>query len=175
MLHLTLITPHPQSPTYLLACGHTWHRTVLDPVAPTDVMSVMAGQTIDLIMLTTLNEYTLASAEWLHRHASAPILAPESFKETALPVARYLGDGEVVGLGPLAQTLWLPHGQIMAYALGSEQVLLTGPLFATGSLSHKDNRSALNTLKALPEDMAVFGGGTHDRPLNELLRAGQAG
>jgi pyruvate/2-oxoglutarate dehydrogenase complex dihydrolipoamide dehydrogenase (E3) component len=63
----------------------------------------------------------------------------------------------------------------MAYALGSEQVLLTGPLFATGSLSHKDNRSALNTLKALPEDMAVFGGGAHDRPLIELLRAGQAG
>ena len=175
MLHLTLITPHALSPTYLLTCGHTWQRTVIDPVAPAEVAAALTGQALDLILLTTLNEFTLASAEWLHRHAGAPILAPAHFQQTALPVARYLNDGEIVGLGPLAQTLWVPHGQTMLYALGSENLLFAGPLWATGSLAHKENKPVRTTLAALPDDMAVFGGGAHDQPLRDLLKASNAG
>jgi ubiquinol-cytochrome c reductase iron-sulfur subunit len=40
-------------------------------------------------------------------------LAAENFKDVRLPVARYLQNGEIVGVGPLAQTLWLPEGGIM--------------------------------------------------------------
>ncbi|MBI1309058.1 MAG: hypothetical protein GC129_04295 [Proteobacteria bacterium] len=174
MLHVTMLEPHPQTPTYLLTCAHTYHRTVLDPTNPDTVEKSMGKDKLDLILLTTATELTLASAEILHHRTGAPILAGENFKETALPVARYLTDGEIVGLGPLAQTVFIPHGDIMCYALGTEEVIFTGPLFATGLADHKANKKALATLAALPEGMSVCGGGAHNLPLAGLLTAAHA-
>lgn len=174
MLHVTLITPHPQTPTYLLTCGHTWHRTVLDPTHPAMVQDALGDNKPDLILLTTPTELTLASAEILHHRTGAPILAHESLKETALPIARGLTHGEIVGLGPLAQTIYFPEGNILCYALGSESVIFTGPLFATGVARHKANKGALTTLTALPEDTTACGGGAHNLPLPGLLTATNA-
>lgn len=174
MLHVTMLEPHPQTPTYLLTCAHTFHRTVLDPVSPTIVQKALGNEKLDLILLTTATELTLASAEILHHRTGAPILAAESLKETALPVARYLSDGEIVGIGPLAQTILLPQGNILCFALGTEEVIFTGPLFATGLAAHKANRKAMATLSLLPEDTHVCGGGAHNLPLTGLLSAATA-
>lgn len=174
MLHVTLLEPHPHTPTYLLTCGHTWHRTVVDPVNPATVQTALGLDKLDLILLTGISELTLAGAEILHHRTGAPVLAGDALRETALPVARYLADGDIVGLGPLAQTVLFPNGNVLCYALGSEGVIFTGPLFATGLASHKANRAALATLKMLPEETTACGGGTHNLELKSLLTASQA-
>lgn len=174
MLHVTLVEPHPHTPTYLLTCGHTWHRTVIDPVNPAAVQTALHGEKLDLILLTGINELTLASAEILHHRTGAPVLAGDALRETALPVARYLADGDIVGIGPLAQTVLFPDGNVLCYALGSEGVIFTGPLFATGLISHKANKGALAALKMLPEETHACGGGTHNLELKGLLTAGLA-
>lgn len=174
MLDVIMLEPHPQTPTYLLTCAHTFHRTLIDPVALQPCLAGLGENKLDLILLTAVTEPILATAQLLHQRTGAPILAAENFRETALPVARYLGDGEVVGLGPLAQTILLPEGNIMCYALGSEGVIFTGPLFATGLANHKHNRKAMATLSALPEDTTACGGGAHNLPLPGLLKASAA-
>ncbi|NBX86514.1 MAG: hypothetical protein EBQ80_04695 [Proteobacteria bacterium] len=174
MLHVTMVDPHPQTPCYLLTCAHTWHRTIVDPTSPKLVQAALAENKLDLILITAMNEATLASAEILHHRTSAPILGGEYLKETALPVARYLEDGAVVGLGPLAQTILLPHGNILCYAMGSEGVVFTGPLFATGLTHHKTNKKALLKLQNLPEETMACGGGAHNLPLVGLLTATRA-
>jgi len=174
MLHITLLAPHGQTPTYLLSCGHTWHRTVLDPTHPAPVQEALGNHKLDLILLTAATEHTLSSAEILHHRTGAPILASYALQGTALPVARYLEDGEVVGLGPLAQTILIAEGEVLCYALGSEGALFTGPLFASGLLEHKANRGALAKLKALPEHTMVYGGGAIEQPLGLLLTAAHA-
>ncbi len=171
MLHVTMLDFHPQTPTYLLVCAHTWHRTVLDPVNPRLVKERLGADKLDLILLTTATEQTLAAAEWLHHHTGAPILAGETLRETGLPVARYLENGTIVGLGPLAQTITLPEGGITCYAMGAENVVFTGPLFATGVARHKANTAAMAALALLPEETHVCGGGAHNLPLKELLVA----
>lgn len=175
MLHVSMLEHHPQTPTYLLVCAQTFHRTVIDPTSIPAVMHGLGKDKLDLILLTSLTEQTLASAELLHSRTGAAILAPESFKDVRLPVARYLQNGDIVGVGPLAQTLWLPEGGIMAYAFGAEEVVFTGPLFATGVARHKANASAMAALGALPEDTRVCGGGAHNLPLGDLLQAARAG
>ncbi|RYG60693.1 MAG: hypothetical protein EON60_06265 [Alphaproteobacteria bacterium] len=169
MLHTTLISAHPETPTYLLTCTHTLQRTVIDPIHPTAVQDSLGSQHLDLILLTTATELTLAAAEILHHRTGAPILSSNTLNGTALPVARYLTDGEVVGLGPLAQTIYIPEGDIMCYALGSEGLLFGGPLFATGVTKHKANRTAIAKLGILPTDTTVHGGGTSGLPLGPLL------
>jgi hypothetical protein len=171
MLHVALVEPHPQTPTYLLTCATTWQRTVIDPLHPHTVLEALGTDKLDLILLTCMTELTLAGAEMLHHRTGAPILAAENVQQTALPVARLLRAGEVVGLGPLAQTIWLPEGEVMCYALGSEGVIFTGPLFATGVMAKKANKSALAMLKLLPEDTVACGGGAHNLPLAGLLTA----
>jgi hypothetical protein len=174
MMHVTLVNPHPHTPTYLLTCGHTYHRTVIDPTHPMQVKDILGDSTLDLILLTSATELTLSSAEILHHRTGAPILAAESFRETALPIARYLTDGEVVGLGPLAQTIHIPDGDILCYAVGMEGVIFTGPLFASGLADHKANKAAIAKLKILPEDTIVCGGGADQLPLGPLLTATHA-
>ncbi|MCA3244557.1 MAG: hypothetical protein INF43_04550 [Alphaproteobacteria bacterium] len=174
MLHVAMVEPHPQTPTYLLVCAHTYHRTVLDPVNVAATQHALGEDKLDLILLTTPTEYTLAAAELLQARTGAPILAGENLRETRLPVARYLGNGEIVGVGPLAQTLWLPEGGITAYAFGSEGVVFTGPLFATGVARHKANAKAIGTLANLPDETQVCGGGAHNLPLRGLLEAAYA-
>ncbi len=171
MLHVSMLDLHPQTPSYLLVCPQTYHRTVLDPIGVAAPLQALGNDPLDLILLTTPTEYTLAAAELLHARTGAPILAGENLRETRLPVARYLGPGEIVGLGPLAQTLWLPEGGITAYALGMDEVVFTGPLFATGVARHRANATALAALESLPAETAVLGGGAHNLPLGELLRA----
>ncbi len=174
MLHVQMVEPHPQTPTYLLVCALTAHRTVLDPINLPATLHALAGEKLDLILLTAPTEYTLANAELLHARTGAPILAGENLRETRLPVARYLGNGEIVGVGPLAQTLFLPEGGITAYAFGSESVVFTGPLFATGVARHKANSKAIAALANLPEDTQVCGGGAHNLALRGLLEAAYA-
>jgi hypothetical protein len=174
MLHVTMLDLHPQTPTYLLVCAHTWHRTVLDPINPRLVKERLGADKLDLILLTTATEQTLAAAEWLHHHVGAPILAGIGLQETQLPVARYLEDGTIVGLGPLAQTIDIPEGGITCYALGAENVVFTGPLFATGISRKKANKAAMAKLAALPEDTHVCGGGAHNLLLKDMLKASNA-
>lgn len=174
MLHVTLIDPHPTTPTYLLTCAHTFHRTVIDPTNITLVEKALGENKPDLILLTAATELTIANAEILHHRTGASILGAENLRETNLPVARYLSDGEVVGMGPLAQTILLPQGNILCYALGTEGVIFTGPLFATGVAASKANRKAMATLQALPEETTACGGGAHNLPLAGLLTAVQA-
>lgn len=174
MLHVIMVEPHPQTPTYLLTCAHTAHRTIIDPVSLTSCNASLKDLKLDLILLTTITEAILATAAKLRETTGAPILAGENFRETNLPIARYLEDGAIVGLGPLAQTILIPHGQITCYALGTENVIFTGPLFATGVAEHKANRKAMATLAALPEDTGVCGGGAHNLPLKGLLEASHA-
>ncbi|RYG60596.1 MAG: hypothetical protein EON60_06570 [Alphaproteobacteria bacterium] len=169
MLHTTLISPHPETPTFLLTCTHTLQRTVIDPIHPAAVQDALGSQHLDLILLTAATELTLAAAEILHHRTGAPVLASNTLNETALPVARYLTDGEVVGLGPLAQTIYIPEGDIMCYALGSEGLLFTGPLFAGGATKHKANRTAIAKLGILPPDTTTHGGSTQGLPLGPLL------
>ncbi len=173
MLHTTLISAHPSTPTYLLTCTPTLHRTVIDPIHPATVLDALGTQPLDLILLTTATELTFAAAEILHHRTGAPILASNTLNETALPVARYLTDGEVVGLGPLAQTIYIPEGDIMCYALGSEGLLFTGPLFAGKSAGHKANRLAMAKLAILPDDTSVHGGAANGLPLGPLLETGK--
>ena len=165
---------HPQTPTYLLVCAHTYHRTVIDPVGVQAVQKGLGKDKLDLILLTTATEHTLAAAELLHQRTGAPILAGENLRETRLPVARFLGNGEIVGVGPLAQTLLFPEGGITAYAFGAEEVVFTGPLFATGVARQKANSGAMAALAALPEETKACGGGAHNLPLKELLQASRA-
>ena len=174
MLHITLLTPHAETPTYLLTCGHTWHRTVVDPTHPATVQDALGNNKPDLILLTAATELTLSSAEILHHRTGAPILAGATLHDTALPIARYLEDGDIVGLGPLAQTIHIPEGDIMCYALGSEGAILTGPLFASGLAEHKANRKAIEKLKTLPDHTMVYGGGAIEQPLITLLHAAHA-
>jgi hypothetical protein len=174
MLHVTMVEPHPQTPTYLLVCAHTFQRAVIDPVNVPITQHVLGQDKLDLILLTTPTEFTLAAAELLHARTSAPILAGKNMQEIRLPVARYLADGETVGLGALAQTLWLPEGGITAYAFGSEGVVFTGPLFATGVARHKANAKAIGVLANLSDDTRVCGGGAHNLPLRGLLEAAYA-
>lgn len=169
MMHATLVSPHPETPTYLLTCAHTLQRTVLDPIHPAMVMDALGSHKPDLILLTCATELTLAAAEILHHRTGAPILASNTLNETALPIARYLTDGDVVGLGPLAQTIYIPEGDIVCYALGAEGLLFTGPLFATGFARHKANKSAIAKLGILPSDTTVHGGTTQGLPLGPLL------
>lgn len=174
MLHVTLVEPHPQTPGYLLTCAHTYHRTMLDPVNLNATMTALGDNKLDLILLTNISEELLATAEILHHRTGAPILGGHAFQQTNLPVARYLGDGEIVGMGPLGQTILLPEGEILCYALGSENVIFTGPLFATGLAGHKGNKKAMVTLQALPEETMACGGGAHNLPLLGLLQASHA-
>jgi hypothetical protein len=173
MLHTTLISPHDETPTYLLTCTHTLQRTVIDPIHPAAVQDALGSHTLDLILLTAATELTLAAAEILHHRMGAPILSSNTLNETALPVARYLTDGEVVGLGPLAQTIFVPHSDdetgILCYALGAEGILFTGPLFSNGAAKHKANRNAMAKLGILPSDTTVYGGHTAGQPLGPLL------
>jgi glyoxylase-like metal-dependent hydrolase (beta-lactamase superfamily II) len=174
MLNVTLITPHPQTPTYLAECAHTFHRTIIDPVAAADVEKILGTNKPDLILLTSATEQTVSGAGILAERTGAPILASAALLATALPIARTLESGEIVGMGPLAQTVWIPDGDIMCYALGSENIIFTGPLFATGVLAHKPNKGVLITLQNLPEDTTACGGGAHNLPLAPLLSASQA-
>lgn len=176
MLHTTLVSPHDETPTYLLTCTHTLQRTIVDPIHPAMVTDALGSHQLDLILLTAATELTLAAAEILHHRTGAPILASNTLNETALPVARYLTDGEVVGLGPLAQTIFIPHGMqgmeesgILCFALGSEGILFTGPLFTNGTAKHKANRNAMTKLGILPNDTSVYGGTTSGNPLGPLL------
>lgn len=169
MLHTTLISAHPETPTYLLTCTHTLHRTIIDPIHPVAAQDALGAQPLDLILLTTATELTLAAAEILHHRTGAPILASNTLNETALPVARYLTDGEVVGLGPLAQTIYIPEGEIMCYALGAEGLIFTGPLFASKAAKHKANRLAMAKLGILPTDTTTHGGSANGLPLGPLL------
>lgn len=169
MLHISLVSDHPQTPTYLLVCGHTCHRTVVDPVAPADVEKILGKDPLDLILLTTATELTLASAEVLSHSTGAPILAAAALQDTALPLARALHDGDIVGLGPLAQTIWVPSAHTLCYALGAENALFVGSLFATGPLIQKGHKTLLKMLSALPDEMRVYGGKVHERPLADLL------
>ncbi len=169
MLHTTLISAHPETPTYLLTCTHTLQRTLVDPIHPASVHDARGNPHLDLILLTSATELTLAAAEILHHRLGAPILASNTLNETALPVARYLTDGEVVGLGPLAQTIYIPEGDILCYALGAEGLLFCGPLFASGAVSHKANRNAVAKLGILPTDTTTHGGSTQGLPLGPLL------
>lgn len=173
MMHVTLISPHAETPTYLLTCAHTFHRTVLDPIHPAMVMDALGTHKPDLILLTCATELTLAAAEILHHRTGAPILASNTLNEMAIPVARYLTDGEVVGLGPLAQTIYIPEGpnntSILCYALGAEGLLFTGPLFANGAAKLKANKNAMARLGTLPSDTATHGGCTEGMPLGPLL------
>jgi hypothetical protein len=171
MLHTTLISPHAETPTYLLTCTHTLQRTVLDPIHPAMVTDALGSHALDLILLTSATELTLAAAEILHHRTGAPILASNTLNETALPIARYLTDGEVVGLGPLAQTIYIPEGDIMCYALGAEGLLFTGPLFANGAAKHKLNKLAMAKLGILPQDTTTHGGNAQGQPLGPLLAA----
>lgn len=171
MMHVTLISPHAETPTYLLTCAHTFHRTVLDPIHPAMVTDALGSHKPDLILLTCATELTLAAAEILHHRTGAPILASNTLNEMALPVARYLSDGEVVGLGPLAQTIYIPEGDILCYALGAEGLLFTGPLFANGAAKLKPNKNAMARLGTLPSDTTVHGGTTQGMPLGPLLAA----
>lgn len=169
MLHTTLISPHTETPSYLLTCTHTLQRTVVDPIHPAMVQDALGSHQLDLILLTTATELTLAAAEILHHRTGAAILASNTLSETSLPVARYLTDGEIVGLGPLAQTIFIPEGNILCYALGSEGLLFTGPLFVNGTAKHKANKFAMAKLGILPDDTSVHGGGTQGQPLGPLL------
>jgi hypothetical protein len=175
MLHVTMLDLHPQTPTYLLVCASTFQRAVLDPTNVPTTLHGLGADKLDLILLTTATEHTLAAAELLHARTGAPILAGENLRETRLPVARYVVGGEVVGIGPLAQALWLPEGGITAYAFGVEEVVFTGPLFATGVGRHKANAGAMATLANLPEETRACGGGAHNLLLKELLTAAKAG
>lgn len=171
-LHITLLTPDAATPGYLLTCARTLHRTVVDPTHPADVITALGEQPLDLILLTTLTPATAKAALTLHLHTRAPVLASEDIQTEAksyhLPLARVLTDGDIVGLGPLAQTLELAapvteaaEGEvpqllgptIMAYAVGTEGVLFVGPLFAEAP-----RRPLPPTLEGLPEDWLVFGG-----------------
>jgi hypothetical protein len=169
MLHTTLITQHEQTPSYLITCTHTLHRTVIDPIHPASVQDALGTQPLDLILLTSATELTLAAAEILHHRTGAPILASNTLNQTALPVARYLSDGEIVGIGPLAQTIYIPEGDILCYALGSEGIIFTGSLFANGAAKHKANRNAIAKLGILPSDTTTHGGNTGGLPLGPLL------
>lgn len=169
MMHVTLVSPHAETPTYLLTCTHTLQRTVIDPIHPAMVIDALGSHKPDLILLTTATELTLAAAEILHHRTGAPILASNTLNETALPVARYLTDGEVVGLGPLAQTIYIPEGDILCYALGAEGLLFTGPLLSSGVATHKANRSAIAKLGILPSDTTTHGGAAPGQPLGPLL------
>ncbi len=171
-LHVTLVTPDSATPGYLVTCARTLHRTVIDPTHPADVLAALGEQPLDLILLTTLTPATAAAARALHLHTRAPVLASEDIqteaKSSHLPLARLLTDGDIVGLGPLAQTLSLPAHtneaewteapqrlgpSVMAYAIGSEGVIFTGPLFA-----ESPRRPLPATLQGLPEDWLVLGG-----------------
>lgn len=170
MMHVTLVSPHEHTPTYLLTCAHTLQRTVLDPIHPAMVMDALGTNKPDLILLTTATELTLAAAEILHHRTGAPILAGNTLNETALPVARYLTDGDIVGLGPLAQTIYIPEGDILCYAMGAEGLLFTGPLFANPkALTNKLNKPALAKLATLPTDTTTHGGSAQGLPLGPLL------
>ncbi|PZP39200.1 MAG: hypothetical protein DI585_04885 [Pseudomonas fluorescens] len=169
MLHVTLVSPHAETPTYLLTCAHTLQRTVIDPIHPAMVMDALGNHQPDLILLTTATELTLAAAEILHHRTGGAILASNTLNGMSLPVARYLTDGEIVGMGPLAQTVYVPEGDVMCYALGSEGLLFTGPLFANGMAKHKANRSAIAKLGIVPSDTTVHGGSTQGLPLGPLL------
>lgn len=175
MLHVSMLEHHPQTPSYLLVCAQTFYRTVIDPTNIPAILHGLGADKLDLILLTAITEQTLAAAELLHSRTGAPILAGENFRDIRLPVARYLQNGEIVGVGPLAQTLWVPEGGIMAYAFGAEEVVFTGPLFATGVARHKANHMAMAALEALPEDTMVCGGGAHNLKLKELLTSSRAG
>ncbi len=175
MMHVTLISPHAETPTYLLTCAHTFQRTVLDPIHPAMVTDALGSHKPDLILLTTATELTLAAAEILHHRTGAPILASNTLNQTALPVARYLSDGEVVGLGPLAQTIYIPEGpngsDIVCFALGAEGLLFTGPLFTGNTLKLKANKNAIARLGTLPSDTTVHGGHAQGQPLGPLLES----
>lgn len=174
MLNITQIEPHSHTPSYLLTCVHTWHRTVIDPLNAGTVQKALGENKLDLILLTTATEGTLLGAETLHQRTGAPVLAAENLRETSLPVARYLEDGTIVGLGPLAQTVLIPDGNILCYALGSENIIFTGPLFATGLAEHKANKKAIMALSSLPDYTLACGGGAHFLKLHELLTAAHA-
>ena len=173
MLHVTRLSPHEHTPTYMLTCGHTLQRTVVDPIHPMAVLDALGSHPLDLILLTTATALTTEAAEILHHRTGGPILASNTLSGGKLPVARYLTDGEVVGLGPLAQTVYVPEGDVMCYALGSEGILFTGPLFAEANNSnlatHKANRLAIAKLGILPSDTTVHGGGTQGQLLGPLL------
>ena len=170
MLHVTCLSPHAHTPTYLLTCSHTLQRTVLDPIHPMAVLDALGSQPLDLILLTNASALVVEAAEVLHHRTSAAILASNTLNTRKLPIARYLTDGEVVGLGPLAQTVYVPEGDLMCYALGSEGLLFTGPLFAEGLASHKANKLGMAKLGILPTDTTVHGGGTNGgQPLGPLL------
>ncbi len=174
MLHVTCLSPHALTPTYLLTCSHTLQHTVIDPIHPMAVRDALGSQPLDLILLTSESPLITEAAEALHHRMSAPILASNTLNTRKLPIARYLTDGEVVGLGPLAQTVYVPQGDsssdIMCYALGSEGLLFTGPLFAGGTAGHKANKLAIAKLRILPTDTTVHGGNTHGgQPLGPLL------
>lgn len=174
MLHVTRLSPHEHTPTYMLTCGHTLQRTVVDPIHPMAVLDALGSHPLDLILLTAATPLTTEAADTLHHRTGAAILACNTLSGTKLPVARYLTDGEIVGLGPLAQTVFVPEGEILCYALGSEGILFTGPLFAEADnsnlASHKINRLAIAKLSILPSDTTVYGGGTNGgQPLGPLL------
>lgn len=170
MLHVTRLSPHATTPTYMLTCGHTLQRTVVDPIHPAAVLDALGTYPLDLILLTTHTPLVAEAAELLHHRTGSPILASNTLGGSKLPIARYLTDGEVVGLGPLAQTVYVPEGDIMCYALGSEGLLFTGPLFANGLAGHKANKLAMAKLGILPSDTTVHGGGTNGgQPLGPLL------
>ena len=91
-LHVSLLTPHSATPTYLLTCARTYHRTLLDPTTPADISRALAGDAVDLILLTTLTPEIQSAATILHHHTGAPILALNpagtSRTNTPLPIAR---------------------------------------------------------------------------------------
>lgn len=169
MLHVTLLSPHEETPTYLLTCSHTFQRTVIDPIHPAMVTDALGSHKPDLILLTAATELTMAASEILHHRTGAPLLASNTLNETALPIARYLTDGDVVGLGPLAQTIFMPEEQILCFALGAEGLLFTGSLFTGQPGKHKTNKSALGRLRILPTDTTTYGGSTSGLPLGPLL------
>jgi hypothetical protein len=171
MLHVTMLDLHPHTPTYLVVCAASWHRTVVDPLNPKSVLASLGTDKLDLIFLTAATEDTLAAAELLHQRTGAPILASESLRGTSLPVARYVSHGEQVGIGPIGTVVATAAGEIVCLAFAEEGLLLSGPLFATGVLGQPAQAPTLAALQRLPAEVQACGGGAYNVPLAGVLSA----